>query len=162
MNPFLTGANQFSPTFTIANMIAFANSRPCLDTGSPDLCNNVQFGLNQPGNIGTFDSAIDAEIGQVWNATFSGFNSLSPGLFIASTASANLPFGGATLLVDLASQVAIAPVFSGVTGDGIVAVAIPNNPALIGFTVFSQVGVQNSAFSTGFALSNGLEITFCD
>ncbi len=163
MNPFLTGANKFSPTQTIPAMINYAGNRPCLDAGGgPSLCNNVQYGLNQPGNIGTLDSTVDGKIGQVWNAAFTGFNSIASGLFIASSTPTNLAFGGATLLVDLNNQLTTAPVFSGITGSGIVAIAVPSNPALIGFTVFGQVGIQNGAFSSGFALSNGLEITFCD
>lgn len=35
MNPSLTGANRFSPTATIPGLIAYANSRPCLDIDNP-------------------------------------------------------------------------------------------------------------------------------
>ena len=35
MNPYITSANTFHPTFTIPEIIAFRDSRSCLDTGPP-------------------------------------------------------------------------------------------------------------------------------
>jgi hypothetical protein len=163
MNPFLTGANKFSPTQTIPAMISYANNRPCLDTGTGgSLCDNVQYGLNSPGNVGTLDSSTNGRIGTLWTAQFSGFSTIGSGLFIASATPTNVPFGGATLLVNLGTQLTTAVAFSGFSGSGTVNITVPNNPALVGVTVFCQVGVPNPGIAGGFDLSNGLEVTFCD
>lgn len=79
----------------------------------------------------------------------------------ASAAAANLAnFGGVVLIDDQQLILPLTPIF-GAAGESLWSVPIPNNPALIGGSVFLQTYAPDGTLPGGIAFSNGLELIIC-
>jgi hypothetical protein len=105
---------------------------------------------------GTFDSG-----GQIPYAGNSNFklalhdpNNFGGGLLLGF-APTSLPLGAATLLVDPNGAVLIT-LPPGATQFPL---AVPNVPAIVGYTGFAQAGVLDGALPGGFGLTNGISVT---
>ncbi len=98
--------------------------------------------------------AITVEIDDVRGGTF--------GALFVSAGQAAIPFKGGTLLVDpiLLMLDIVLGGFPNAPGDGSLSIpaVLPNDPLLVGFSVFTQGAFADAGALNGVSLSNGLEI----
>lgn len=128
---------------------------------TPPTCGVTKIGVAAGGsNIASLDAIGTPDLGAVINVIPSGFNSDTTGLVILSAQTASTPLVGGLVYVDHLNPAASLP-FTLSGGATSVNVQIPSNPALALFTGYAQAAAPDPSQSFGWALSNGLAITFC-
>ena len=115
------------------------------------------YGVPTPAAFtGTFDTG--GQIPVLGNSFFKFVlhdpNANGGGIVIGS-APTSTPFGSATLLVDLAG----ATIINLAPGTTESPIALPNVPALAGFTAFAQAGVFDGSLPGGLGLTNAVKVT---
>ncbi len=108
--------------------------------------------------------ALDVEpvLGAPLTVNVTGGTPNKPGLLMGSQVKLDLPFAGGRLLVD-PSPGAILLNF-GLDGSGALSLSttLPNDPLLVGFTLLMQYASFDDTQPFDLALSNGLEVVFCE
>ncbi|MHC4261838.1 MAG: trypsin-like serine peptidase [Planctomycetota bacterium] len=129
--------------------------------GGPS-CAVDAYGAGSPAaQIGTLALPVQPQIGNTLTFTMQGFNGfIATGIFFGSLGQSSIPFGDATILVDTGATV-ISELFTTTFGVGSVPVLLPSSSSLIGLKLYFQAGVQDATFSSGWATTNGLEVTIC-
>ena len=113
-----------------------------------------------PVNVLSLDGAGHANPGGAFSAVTTGLSN-DNSFYAASGASANEPLVGGTGLVDLGQLVFPLTAIAGSGGTSSWDLVIPNNPALVGVSVYFQSASPNAALPNGWELSNGLEVLVC-
>jgi len=128
----------------------------------PAQCEISKIGASAGGaNIGDLDTTGDAQIGTTVQLSVSGFNGNSSGLLLLSGSLQSTSILGGTIFVDYQNPFASIP-FSIVNGSATVGASIPNNPGLVGFHGYAQVGTADPGQPFGWAFSNALDFAFCN
>ena len=92
--------------------------------------------------------------------TTTGINSASAFQLI-SAAKANVAFSGGVVLIDTGSQLIPMSILPAVGGQTVWNVAIPGNPAYVGFAAHFQTAAFDAGLPGGLAFSNGVELIIC-
>lgn len=124
----------------------------------------VPFGTGCPGTGGLTPSLFSAGgVPAPGNAAFrlelTDAAARAPSLMLLGTSEASIPFGGCTLLVGPPAGSTFA--ITDNSGNATIGVPVPNNPGLVGLTLFSQWATLDPAGPApgGATLSNGVRIT---
>ena len=86
---------------------------------------------------------------------------LTTGFLLLSVLPAELPLFGGTLLVDPGAMLLV-PVAADAAGEVVLPLPVPNDPALVGGTLYQQLALRDAGQPVGWAFSNRLAATFCD
>ncbi|MEM7201903.1 MAG: beta-propeller fold lactonase family protein [Planctomycetota bacterium] len=115
---------------------------------SPPCATPVALRANSPAFLGN----------DVFGVVADGAPPSALGVLLVGGASAALPFGGLTVLVDPVG-LATLPLPTDASGTGIAALPIPSAPGLAGGSIFTQAAFGAPCSPIGVALSSGLQIT---
>lgn len=99
-------------------------------------------------------------VGTTIALTTTGINSASAFQLI-SAAKANVAFSGGVVLIDTGSQLIPMSILPAVGGQTVWNVAIPGNPAYVGFAAHFQTAAFDTGLPGGLAFSNGVELIIC-
>jgi hypothetical protein len=101
-------------------------------------------------------------VGQSVTVDVTGGKPSTAGLLIGSFQSLDIPLAGGRLLVDPSPGAILINV--GVNGSGELSLSttLPDDDLLIGTTIFMQYVLFDDSQPFDLALSNGLEVVFCD
>ena len=126
------------------------------------LCGVEPYGVAGP--LPGLTLAIDAEptLGQTATIGVSGGTPAKLGLLMVSQGRLDLPLKGGQLLVDPSPGAILVDV--GLDGSGALSLPtmIPSDPLAIGFTLYLQYASFDDTQAFNLALSNGLEVVFCE
>ena len=119
---------------------------------------NIPYGTGKPGLNGmpVLSSVTPPNIGQVWTADLTNALANAPAFLAFGYAKATTPFDGGTLLVNYSTLYNLA---TNGAGTAFYTTTVPAMPALIGLSVYWQVGIPNDpgASGAGWAMTGGLE-----
>lgn len=131
---------------------------------APGGCEAEQYGTGLGGaNTGNLFTFSTPQLGATMVLSMNEFTpdpSFGPGIgaVVFSVDEDFLPFLGGVLLVDVGGLFASNVVLYDIYAETVV--GVPDNPALVGFSVYAQTAL-NFESSIGWAFSNGLRLTFC-
>lgn len=128
---------------------------------SPTGCGFTNYGLTAGGaNALSLNGAGALQTGANVALSAAGIESPSAWFFLSS-AQADVPLLGGTLLIDLSKAIVPLQTLGAPGGTSTWNLAIPANPALAGMTGYAQAAALSANQPGGIAFSNGVELVVC-
>ena len=132
------------------------------DPGTPPSCPDpAVLGAGAGGaNVGALSTSSSIAPGATVQLDISGLSGSSACLVLLSTSQQSLSILGGTIFIDYQNPVFTLSVAL-LGGAGSAFFSVPGNPALIGLHGYVQAGAVSSSQPSGWAFTNGLDLTIC-
>lgn len=126
------------------------------------LCGAESYGVAGPDADLALSIDVEPTVGAPLTLSVSGGTPSKPGVLIGSLAKLDVPLAGGRLLVDPSPGALFVNVGLDVSGGFDVSTALPDDPMLIGVTLHIQYAAFDDTQVFDLALSNALELVFCE